>query len=77
MRDLLTYMYSYLGVEALKFFLWSIIAIICALFVLIVRKIKKWLQELNNKAVSLLPEEDWVKVHNLLKKLSDVLEDWF
>jgi len=41
MQYLLVFIRSELGVETLKFFLWTIIAISCALFVLVVRKIIK------------------------------------
>jgi hypothetical protein len=33
------------------------------------------MQELNNKAVSLLPEENRAKIYNLLKKFSDIWKD--
>jgi len=41
MRDILGFIHTYLGVGILKLFLWSIMAISWALFVLIVKKIIK------------------------------------
>lgn len=41
MRDILAFMNEYLGVAYVKLFLWSIMAISWALFVLIVKKIIK------------------------------------